>query len=134
MLCNIFERFTISFSFILQFCLLVTQFLKAAVTQTAEAHTKSAKTHQFSAFDSVFNFINTFCKTQHTVVYVHTQILQELILRQRCLLLRRVCDVLNAVLHFARDVRCFAFSCGILGFVCKVLIKRGKVLKMCESS
>ncbi len=33
-----------------------------------------------------------------------------LILRQRCLLLRCVCDILNAVPHFARDVRCFAFS------------------------
>ncbi len=28
----------------------------------------------------------------------------------KCLLLRSVCDILNAVLHFAQDVRHFAFE------------------------
>ncbi len=47
----------------------------------------------------------------------------------KCLLLRSVCDILNAVLHFAQDVRHFAFEAN-LGFVCQVLKKRGKVLKI----
>ncbi len=52
----------------------------------------------------------------------------------KCLILRCVCDILNTVLHFARDVRHFAFVCVQFLDLCKVLKKRGKVLKMCVSS
>ena len=44
----------------------------------------------------------------------------------KCLLLKRVCDILNAVFNLARDARHLAL-CAILGFVCKVLEKIGKV-------
>ncbi len=42
------------------------------------------------------------------------------------------CDILNALLHFARDVRNFAFSVQFLD-LCVKFGKRGKVLKMCVS-
>ncbi len=86
---------------------------------------------------------------------------KNIILWQRCLqplILRCACDILNAVLHFARDVKHFAFCVGLCRHLTRcacisheiyrptlilcmnfldlgeVLKKRGKLLKMCVST
>ncbi len=122
---NTVECITVFFSCLHIKSLLVTQFLKPD-TQTPEQHTKSAKPYTNSQPLTQFSMSwNTFCKTQHTILYVTHKnptwidIMAKVfanvcfwdvfvIFWMQCFILQEMWGILH-------------FVCAILGFVCKVL-------------
>ncbi len=129
----------LTFIFILQFFQLLTHKIFTCHTISESWHSYSRRTQQISKNQTLiiglwlsFQFHKTLFAKHNT----HRSNRNEYYGKDvcKCLLLRCVCDILNAGLHFARYVRTLHFVCAILGFVCKVLNKRGKVLKMCLSS